>query len=50
METNPVEVSEFVVNSSTGLAVPVANLFDVKEVLSVERIRRFNSQRAFETV
>ena len=48
METNPVEVSEFVVNSSTGLAVPVANLFDVKEVLSVERIRRFNSQRAFE--
>ena len=48
MDTNPTEVREFVVNSSTGLAVPVANLFDAEEVLGVERIRRFNSQRAFE--
>ena len=48
METNPVEVGEFVVNSSTGLAVPVSNLFYTEEVLGVERIRRFNSQRAFE--
>ena len=48
METNPTEVSEFVVNSSSGLAVPIVNLFEVKEVLGVERIRRFNSQRAFE--
>ena len=48
METNPTEVSEFVVNSSTGLAVPISNLFEAKEVYGVERIRRFNSQRAFE--
>ncbi len=46
--TNPKEVSDFVVNSSSGFAVPISNLFEIKEVYGVERIRRFNSQRAFE--
>ena len=46
--SNPSEVKEFVVNSKTGLAVPISNLVEAKEVMGVERIRRYNSQRAFE--
>ena len=46
--SNPTEVKEFVVNSKTGLAVPISNLVEAKEVMGVERIRRFNSQRSFE--
>ena len=46
--SNPTEVKEFVVNSKSGLAVPISNLLEAKEVMGVERIRRYNSQRAFE--
>ncbi len=44
---NPDEVYSILVNSGSGFPVPISNLAETKEVMGIERIRRYNYQRSF---
>ncbi len=44
---NPDEVYSILVNSGSGLPVPILSLAETKELMGIERIRRYNYQRSF---
>lgn len=44
---NPDEVYSILVNSGSGFPVPISSLAETKEVMGIERIRRYNYQRSF---
>ena len=44
---NPQDVYSILVNSTSGLPVPISSLSESKELMGIERIRRYNYQRAF---
>ena len=44
---NPEEVYSILVNSGSGLPVPISSLAETKEVMGIERVRRYNYQRSF---
>ena len=44
---NPQDVYSILVNSKSGLPVPISSLAESKEVNGIERIRRYNYQRSF---
>ncbi len=44
---NPDEVYSILVNSGTGFPVPISSLAETKEVMGIERIRRYNYQHSF---
>ncbi|MDE7314627.1 MAG: efflux RND transporter permease subunit, partial [Mucispirillum sp.] len=44
---NPDEVYSILINSSSGFPVPISSLAETKEVMGIERIRRYNYQRSF---
>lgn len=44
---NPDEVYSILINSGSGFPVPISNLAETKEVMGIERIRRYNYQRSF---
>ena len=44
---NPDEVYSILVNSGSGFPVPISSLAETREVMGIERIRRYNYQRSF---
>ncbi len=44
---NPQDVYSILINSSSGLPVPLSSLSESKEIMGIERIRRYNYQRSF---
>lgn len=44
---NPEEVYSMLVNSGVGFPIPISSLADTKEIMGIERIRRYNYQRSF---
>ena len=44
---NPQDVYSILVNSNSGLPVPLSSLSESNEIMGIERIRRYNYQRSF---
>lgn len=44
---NPEDVYSILVNSGKGMPVPISGIAESKEIMGVERIRRYNYQRSF---
>ena len=44
---NPQDVYSILINSNSGLPVPLSSLSESNEIMGIERIRRYNYQRSF---